>query len=387
MRAGAVCGMTSGRLPIVYFYPHVTFGADAARHTCLSRALSEHTDVIFIETAAGTRRPGRVAGPQMHEALPTLKTADNVLGYTQNRYARRLRRTAAIADRVNLKRLLRRNGIDDYVLWASAPVPDLLASFDTTRLVYDCIDPCFLPEEQERFDAAERTMASRAGVVFATAETLRERMAAMHRRAYLLNNAADPALCNPSEATRRSRPGPLTDRRGPVIGYLGTIDWRIDTAALTAAATALPEYTFCIAGRINHDQEENTRVLRGLPNVVAPGQVPVADGPAYTAAFDVGLIPYLPGDMGDAINPVKMYMYLALGIPTVATSIREARAVSPLVTATGNVEEFIGAIRRAVESDSTALKDARIAFAAANSWAERARTAIRHLNDAGMLSG
>jgi len=129
---------------------------------------------------------------------------------------------------------------------------------------------------------------------------------------------------------------------------MGTFDGRVDAGILTEAARRIPEFTFALIGRINVDQEQRLKDLRSLHNVVMPGAVSVEEGRAYTAAFDVGLIPFIPNAMNDAINPVKMYMYLMAGKPVVSTWIRECRRHSPCVRAAESVDDFVAAIREAI---------------------------------------
>src|SRR5690606_1310499 len=123
----------------------------------------------------------------------------------------------------------------------------------------------------------------------------------------------------------------LVGRDVPVVGYMGTFDSRVDMALLLSAAEALPGLTFALPGRVNGDCEAVAGELRALPNVVMPGPVDFEEGESYAANFDVGLIPFRPGRIGDAINPVKMWMYLARGTPVVGTDTAEMRRHRPYV--------------------------------------------------------
>jgi glycosyltransferase involved in cell wall biosynthesis len=251
--------------------------------------------------------------------------------------------------------------------------------------VYDCIDPSFLPESRTEFDAREFAVARAARIVFCTAQTLLERMLPVQPHAYLLNNAASPELYALESAVQPSLPWSLTGRPRPIIGYIGTIDWRIDCDTLTEAAAALPEFTFCLVGRVNADRERDVAALRALPNVVMPGEVTPHDGAAYNAAFDVGLVPYLPGPAGDSLNPVKMYMYLLAGKPVVTTWTRECQLAQPHVRATRTPAEFIRALRDAVAEPAGRGRDERIAFAQQNTWDHRAVQAVAVLREHGLL--
>jgi glycosyltransferase involved in cell wall biosynthesis len=166
---------------------------------------------------------------------------------------------------------------------------------------------------------------------------------------------------------------------------MGTIDWRVDLGIVAEAARRLPDFTFAVVGRINNEQRDAAARLGSMANVVVTGAVPYDEGRAYTAAFDVGLIQFFPGRVGDAINPVKMYMYLAAGKPVVSTWCTECVRAAPLVTAAKGAEGFAAAIRHAVEDDTAADRADRIAFASCNTWADRARDATAHLDESGLF--
>jgi len=374
------------RLPIVYLYPASTLKSDVSRQTKIAEALAEYTTVVFIQTAPYTRSIAQVPAPTIRQAAKNLLVVENALGYLNNRIGKRLGPVHGLLDGRKLHQLLRAHGIDEYVYWLSAPMPELLEGMRTDRLVYDCIDPCLIASEQAKHDAAEAQIAAHSKVVFCTADILLERMQKIHNRTFLLNNASAPEEYAPEAVADLPLPQLLKDRPHPIIGYLGTIDWRVDVESMVAAARALPDYTFCIAGRVNQEQEPRVAALRVLPNVVMPGSVSHAEGSAYNAAFDVALIPYMPGDIGDSINPVKMFMYLTQGKPVVSTWVRECVKNMPLISATRTPEEFAEAIRQAANEQGTVQRNARMNFARQNTWQVRAETAIRHLEECGLLS-
>lgn len=366
-----------GVLPIVYFYPEARLGQDTGRQSAIALALSRYTPVVFVETASKSSVTRFPAGPRLNKRADNLFTLTGAFGIGANPLGRRTRSVGRYLDGCMLRAELRAHGIHRYHLWLSAAVPEVCDAFRPTYLVYDCIDPCFVPSQDVRFDAAEREVASRADLVFATAEALVARMGAINPRTILLNNATDVA---DSKQAAQPLPDALRGRPRPIVGYLGTTDSRVDTQLLTDVATRLPEYTFCIAGRVNYDREDDACDLRALPNVVMPGPVSVAEGPLYNAAFDVGLIPFLAGDTGDAINPVKMYMYLSVGTPVVSTWIRESYSRRPLVAACRTVDEFVAAII-AARHEPPEARAVRIAYARKNTWDARARTAIEALRE------
>jgi glycosyltransferase involved in cell wall biosynthesis len=371
------------RLPIVYAYP-CRWDMTPARQRHLMEAMSKHTRVFFLNEPVYRRRL-HIPSPSVEHVSDTLTIIHNAMSIRFSRIGRRLGRAAAIADSMRLHAVLRRLGVAEYIYWLAIASPELTWGMNLDRLIYDCIDPCFDPAEQATIDRREFSMARRAKLVFCTAQSLLERLGAANSNSHLLPNACSASDYAPEALAKFDRPTPLKDRPGPIVGYMGTFDGRVDLQALEFAAQQLPDCTFALVGRVNGDQEQRVRPLRALANVVMPGSVSVEEGRAYVAAFDVGLVPFLPGPIGDGINPVKMWMYLLAGKPVVSTWIRECVHHAPMVRATRSPPEFVAAIRAALARESIADSAERTKFALRNTWADRAANAVAMMESIGLF--
>ena len=375
--------MRTSLLPIVYAYPHCHWDMPPARQRYLTTALSAYTSVYYLDCPVEMNRHEIARRPRAERISDSLTVIRDAFGLRSSRLGQRCRILSGAIDAAWLHSLLQREGVNEYIYWLGAPDSSLLPGMKQRHLIYDCIDPCFIAEHQAQYDREEGAIARRANLVFCTAETLLDRCKQFNTNSFLLPNACSPDEYLPERNEAVPRPAALEGRSGPVIGFMGTIDWRLDVDTLYAAALALPQFTFAVVGRIsNLEQGLRIGALGALPNVVVTGAVSLEEGRAYTAAFDVGLIPFLPGPMCDAVNPVKMYMYLAAGKPVVSTWLHECARYAPLVYATQTPQDFIQAIYTAVEEArcDTQLTRKRIAFAKNNTWDERARTAASHLH-------
>lgn len=329
--------------------------------------------------------------PSIENPIPNLWIVRRAFGVRRTRIGRRLKSLGRAIDAIILSRILKRLGFTDYIYWVASPTPGLLTGMRTTRLIYDCIDPCYIQSHQSAFDKAEAEMARRARLVFCTAESLLERMKTWNANSYLLPNGVDVKVFTKivndfgqwGNLARR-----LHQNKRPIVGYMGTIDYRIDVEALVFAAKGLPHCTFAIIGRVNPDQKDRVAMLRAIPNVIFMGEAKLSgDAVACTSIFDVGVIPFTSNANSDYINPVKMYTYLAVGIPVVTTWLKECRDKEPLVYATRSNEEFLSAIRRCIQRDVSATdENERIEFANKNTWAIRAKSAADKLLEAGVLT-
>ena len=87
--------------------------------------------------------------------------------------------------------------------------------------------------------------------------------------------------------------------------------------------------------------------------------------------MDVALIPYKLNELTRNIFPLKLYEYLAAGLPVVAAALPELAPFADRVSLAAKPGDYPGLIREALASDSPEARAARSAFAATNSWDAR----------------
>jgi glycosyltransferase involved in cell wall biosynthesis len=87
-------------------------------------------------------------------------------------------------------------------------------------------------------------------------------------------------------------------------------------------------------------------------------------------AADVGLIPYARNELTNSIFPMKVYEYLAAGLPVVATELPSLRDVDEVVCA-ANADGFARALERLLAQDDPDRRRHRSRAAAAHSWDAR----------------
>ena len=90
---------------------------------------------------------------------------------------------------------------------------------------------------------------------------------------------------------------------------------------------------------------------------------------SYLFNCDAGIIPFdvkrYP-DLINGVNPLKMYEYMACGLPVVATAWDELRKINSPAILCDRRDEFIKAIARVVQTPGS--KETVIRFAQQNSW-------------------
>ena len=168
---------------------------------------------------------------------------------------------------------------------------------------------------------------------------------------------------------------PLTKTKNQVIGYIGALDNRIDTALIHEMAKKLPGYEFQLVGPIKSSVLE--KELDSLPNVKLLGSKPQSDLPAYIAEMDLCIIPFVKNSLTAAIYPLKINEYLAMGKPVISTDFSDLSDFSGFVSIAESKEAFIQAIQRELKGNTRLRIQKRISFAKKNGWESRAESFAR----------
>lgn len=242
-------------------------------------------------------------------------------------------------------------------------------------LVYDRIDlHTGFPGVPSEIETVETELIRAAELVSATASALAERPRELGARVLFLPNAADLRTFSP-RPREDARPGETR------IGYVGALGPWFDSEALRHASGAFPEWRFRLAGRV---EAPEVAALSALPNLELAGEIPFREVPGFLAGLDVALVPFRDLPLTRAVDPVKLYEALAMGLPVVARRLPETERWSePLVYLYETPEDFVRQVRRAVEEDSPERRAERWRAAQRETWDRRAEELLSSLSPTG----
>jgi glycosyltransferase involved in cell wall biosynthesis len=169
----------------------------------------------------------------------------------------------------------------------------------------------------------------------------------------------------------------LQFRPRPILLFVGAIYEWIDFDLLAQIAASHPNKMLVLIGPVARFlQTQMEKLLHDAPNVKYLGEVPYDHLPAYLAAADVGIMPFIKTQHTQVLNPGKLYLYLAAGKPVVSTAVSpELMAMADEIFLAEEATTFVAQIDRALAVTATGV-EARRRVAAANDWQEKTRQMV-----------
>lgn len=211
--------------------------------------------------------------------------------------------------------------------------------------------------------AAEWLQTNDADLIVTSSQLLRkELLEARGIHARFLPNGVDlqkfsAKLQRPAEYSRKGRPRAL---------YIGALyKGRFDAKFLLDVAELRPEWDFFVIG--------GTASSRQSPrqhNLYFLGERSPPESVAFMQHAHVGIIPFGPptGPLVRYVHPIKLYEYLAAGIPVVATRWEELELIRAPIMLADSPDEFASMLDQCLSEEISRQSGKRKHFAARFDW-------------------
>lgn len=357
------------------------------RHQLMS-VFARQNKVVYVERrpylrtiAAGLRR-GDLGLSDLRRP-PLRQISENLFVYRYPLWAPisgrfPLKEATRAARRWCIRGALRALGMSQPVVWFSHPsMVDLVDEMPpASLLLYHVVDEYAAysgntAEQRRRTEAMERQMMAMVDAVIVVSEELYRAKRPYNEHTYLVPNGVDYAAYS-AALEDPHLPPELAAIPTPRLGYSGLIGDRLDLGMLQALAQEHPQWSLVFLGEARVTQQAQAwQAMLSLPNVHHLGQVDIARVPHYLKGFQVGLMPYALGRESENVSPLKLYDYLAAGLPVASADIPAARAFSRQIHLAHSPGDFAQAVAEALADSAPGRRQERRQVAASHTWEQR----------------
>ncbi len=208
----------------------------------------------------------------------------------------------------------------------------------------------------------EKEIIDRADIIFATAKKIKEDLETNYqKKVYYLPNGVESGRFN-----QKYFPLPSEYKyiKKPRVVYVGTISSWFDKDLVKFCASRNPRLNFIVIGLPNMHLLD----LKLYKNIYLLGRIPYEKVPPYLINADVGIIPFKKDLLSQSINPVKLYEYLAAGLPVVSSFLEDIKEFKDVIFLARDNKEFSNFLNQALkEKDKEKYKR----IAQENTWEAR----------------
>ncbi len=276
----------------------------------------------------------------------------------------------------SLKSKLKENGFEKvHTIWFDSPIfahlLDIIPHEKSVLRVAD--DLSGLPGASNNVIEAEKELARKVDLVVVTARSLEQKFRdiGVQRILYLPNGvdfghfAYDP---NPEPEDLKGIPLPR-------IIYVGVLEKWFNEKWVEHAASHRKDTSFIIIGP---HVSGTFPTLEQMQNVFFLGKRDYTVVPSYLKQSQVGIIPFKQMPFINSVNPIKLYEYMACGLPVVSTKWKTLEEMASPALLAENEEDFLQKIEKALQIKNE-IGSSCVKFANENSWSKRFNLVKEHL--------
>ncbi len=277
-----------------------------------------------------------------------------------------------------LKKKLNQLNFNDYIIGIGRPfLGESFKKFNPRLSYYDCSDDYLesprLKGNKRLLRAVEEKTIKSVDLVFCSSHRLRDIKCRWNRNCFVIPNGVEISFME--QNLQEEDPVDIAGIKGPILGYIGVIDERLDFDLLNKLAKAKPHWSIVLVGP--SISPHSMAGLKEQPNVYFLGTKNYQDLYRYLKRFDVCLIPFKINAFTQKIYPTKLHQYLAAGKPVVSSPLPELKIFSPWIEFYLNFKEMKFKIERAILEDSEEKAMERRRVARENTWDRRVELTIK----------
>jgi glycosyltransferase involved in cell wall biosynthesis len=322
--------------------------------------LARHHDVVFVNPSEPLTRYATKVRWRLWRLLDRCETVEGealTLFTPLDLPGRNLSRATRAADEWwagrQLRRLVRWRPGAPLVLFLGNPwrVHLLDALPEAQCTLYHCSDnfpALFAGDFRQQFEEREGRLIRSVDLCLCSHPSLVGKCQALGGRACYFEHAVDVRFFPPARRDGLPEcPADLVEIPRPRVVFVGTLDAGLDYDLLIEAARHAAALSFVFIGPVDPRVADAVEALGVLPNVRCLGPRPWEALPRYLWHMDVGVIPFVVDEYNASGSPLKLFEYLAAGLPVVTTKPWCPARLEDFVRRATGPDDFAAALRGA----------------------------------------
>lgn len=258
-----------------------------------------------------------------------------------------------------IKETLKELDFKPSLVWSYVPFfPDALQAFHTKTL-YDSVDDyASLPgliDPNYVLELERKTVNVVDKVIVTDTFCLEERMRVFGKEPVVISNGVNYEVFS----RWLSMADTLQIRKR--IMYVGNVSHWFDLELFEKIADTFKDFEIMIVGFTSVDVSS----FKKHPNINFVGKLMQEEFAQLLSESSVAIIPFKENEVTKATDPLKVYEYLAAGVPVVSTRIGN---VSKLPVYVATREDFVEKVKDAIKEDTIEKRRSQTLFAKQFSW-------------------
>jgi glycosyltransferase involved in cell wall biosynthesis len=239
----------------------------------------------------------------------------------------------------------------DFFIYQRTPRSDAsVIGYPSGSLIYDCMDNFTgFSGADPQTDEWEAELCDRADYIWVVSRQLQEKLSRWHSKVRYVPNGVNYEHFS---RTRLLAETSIKPKQKQILIYVGTIhDW-FDVQLVHEVATKLVDWDIVLVGPSSLPADQ-MRYLNNK-NIIMMGSRDYSKLPELLSTANVAMIPFVLNELNKSTSPIKLFEYLAAGLPVVSTSMPEVLPFieKGVVSCADSPSEFAAAVLDLAKSNN-----------------------------------
>lgn len=259
-------------------------------------------------------------------------------------------------------------------LWGQKVFEHLgIKKFDLYDITEDFTQIHGMPaKEKKRIGTNDEHLTQKSKTMICVSQSLYDQKKKQHKSVHLIPNGVDTERLNPNIGKIDIHQTFTINKENKILLYAGGINNRFDFDLVIKILKAKPAWSLVVVGSYDVN-DVNIRVLMDTGNCRFTGQVSLEETGKYINSSDVCLIPHQVNKLTVSQSTQKIYDYMALGKPVVASAVILEDIKMPGLQVAVGIDNWIKCINIALDLPHGVAAEL-VKYAVDNNWDNRFKT-------------